>query len=105
VKIGRATLNVRNFSTIPARPAAGKPFAMRLQAARSDTGAIVQGGRVTCVGRVGAARVAGSGRFVGRQAVCTFRIPATAKGKSFRGSITIVFEGLRVTRSYSRTIG
>ena len=105
VKVGRATLNVRNFSTVPARPVAGKPFAMRLQAARSDTGAVVQGGRVTCVGRVGAARVVGSGRFVGRQAVCTFRIPATAKGKTFRGSITIVFEGLRATRSYSRTIG
>jgi hypothetical protein len=105
VKTAPARLNVRNFSTIPAKPAAGKPFAMRLQAARSDTGAVVQGGRVTCVGRVGAARVAGSGRFVGRQAVCTFRIPATAKGKTFRGSITIVFEGLRATRSYSRTIG
>jgi hypothetical protein len=105
VKTAPARLNVRNFSTIPAKPAAGKPFAMRLQAARSDTGAVVQGGRVTCVGRVGAARLAGSGRFVGRQAVCTFRIPATAKGKKFSGSITIVFEGLRVTRSYSRTIG
>jgi hypothetical protein len=105
VKTAPAKLNVRNFSTVPAKPVAGKPFAMRLQAARSDTGAVVQGGRVTCVGRVGAVRVVGSGRFVGRQAVCTFRIPATAKGKTFRGSITIVFEGLRVARSYSRTIG
>jgi hypothetical protein len=105
VKVGRATLQVRRFSTTPARPLAGKPFALRLQAARSDTGALVQGGRVTCLGRVGAARLAGTGRFVGRQAVCTFRIPATAKGKTFRGSISIVFEGLRVTRSYSRAIG
>lgn len=105
VKIGRATLNVRNFSTAPARPLAGKSFALRLQAARSDTGALVQGGRVTCVGRIGSARLAGTGRFVGRQAVCTFRIPAAAKGKTFRGTITIVFEGLKASRSYSRTIG
>jgi len=105
VKTAPARLNVRSFGTIPAKPLAGKPFAMRLQAARSDTGAVVQGGRVTCVGKAGAARVVGSGRFIGRQAVCTFRIPATTKGKTFRGSITIVFEGLRVTRSYSRTIG
>ena len=94
VKLAPARLTVRNFSTIPAKPAA-----------RTDTGAVVQGGRVLCVGRAGAARLTGTGRFVGRQAVCTFRLPATAKGKTFRGSITIVFEGLRVTRSYSRTIG
>lgn len=105
VKVGVTKLLVRNFSTVPARPLAGKPFALRLQAARSDTGALVQGGRVTCVGRAGTARLTGTGRFVGRQAVCTFRIPAGAKGKTFRGSITIVFEGLKATRSYSRAIG
>jgi hypothetical protein len=105
VKIGATKLLVRNFSTAPARPLAGKPFAMRLQVARSDTGALLQGGRVTCVGRAGTARLAGTGRFVGRQAVCTFRIPVGAKGKTFRGSITIVFEGLKAARSYSRAIG
>ena len=31
--------------------------------------------------------------------------PGDREGEDFRGSITIVFEGLRVTRSYSRTIG
>jgi hypothetical protein len=105
VKVGRATLVVRKFSTAPRRPASGKQFALRLQVARSDTGAIVQGGRVTCVGRIGKARLRGTGRFVGRQAVCTFAIPATAKGKTFRGSITIVFEGLRSTRSFSGRVG
>jgi hypothetical protein len=104
VRVGAARLLVRNFSTNPARPQAGKPFLLRLQAARSDTGALVQGGTVRCVGRIARARVAGTGRFVGRQAVCTFRIPPNARGKMFRGSITIVFEGLRATRSYSRAI-
>jgi hypothetical protein len=105
VKVGVTKLQVRSFSTNPARPLAGKPFLLRLQAARSDTGALVQGGTVNCVGRAGAARVVGTGRFVGRQAVCTFRIPPGAKGKTFRATITVVFEGLKVTRSYSRTIG
>ena len=104
VKIGAAKLNVRTFSTTPARPLAGKPFALRLQVARSDTGALVQGGQVTCVGRAGAARLSGTGRFVGRTAVCTFRIPAGARGKVFRGAITITFEGLKAARSYSRAI-
>jgi len=106
VKLAPATLVVRKFSSTPARPAAGKTFALKLQAARSDTGALLQGGRVTCVGRIGSSPLrAVSGRFVGRQAVCTWRIPAGAKGKTFRGSIAIVFEGLRTARSYSRKIG
>ena len=106
VKVGRATLVVKRFSTTPRNPVAGKPFALRLQAARSDTGAVIQGGRVTCVGRIGSSALrAKSGRFVGREAVCAFVIPAAAKGKTFRGTITIVFEGLRSTRSFSGRIG
>ncbi len=106
VKIGKPTLLVRRFAPTPAKPAAGKSFSLRLQAARSDTGALLQGGRVTCVGRVGSAALrARSGGFVGREAVCTWGIPARAKGKTFRGSVTIVFEGLRATRTFSGRIG
>lgn len=106
VKLAPATLEVRRFVATPAKPVAGKPFALRLQAARSDTGALLRGGRVTCVGRVGSATLrAKSGRFVGSQAVCSWVLPANAKGKTFRGSVTIVFEGLRTTRSFSRRIG
>jgi hypothetical protein len=32
-------------------------------------------------------------------------IPAKAKGRTFRGSATVVFEGLSATRSISRKIG
>ena len=106
VKLAPATLVVRKFVATPAKPAAGKPFTLRLQAARSDTGALIRGGRVTCVGRVGnAALRAKSGRFVGSQAVCSWVIPPSATGKTFRGSVTIVFEGLRSTRSFSGRIG
>jgi hypothetical protein len=106
VKIGRPTLAVKRFKTTPAKPIAGRAFAARLQATRSDTGAVIRGGRVTCVGRLGNASLrAKSGRFVGNEAVCTWQIPATAKGKRFRGSITIVFEGLRITRSFSGRVG
>ena len=106
VVLAKPTLVVKKFGSTPARPAAGKTFALRLQAARSDTGALLQGGRVICVGRVAASALrAQSGRFVGREAVCTWKIPPKAKGKTFRGTITIVFEGLRVTRSISRKIG
>jgi hypothetical protein len=106
VRLAKPTLVVRRFGSTPARPIAGRAFALWLQAARSDTGALLQGGQVRCLGRVGGSALrAQSGQFVGRRAVCTWRLPPKAKGKRFRGSITIVFEGLRTTRSFSRVIG
>ena len=101
-----ARLVVRRVTTSPTRPVAGRPFTMRLTAARSDTGAVLRSGRVTCVGRAGTTRLrAQVARVVGGAATCTWTIPANAKGKTFRGSTTIVFEGLRVSRSISRSIG
>jgi hypothetical protein len=105
VKLAPARLVAKKLTAVPARPTAGKPFLLRLQATRSDTGAALSGGRVTCVGRVGNASLrAKSGRFVGSQAVCSWVLPASSKGKTFRGSVTIVFEGLRTSKSFSGTI-
>ena len=101
VKITPPTLNVRSVSV--GGLIAGKPFTMKLVAARSDTGAIVRNGRVTCVGRIGTARLkAQVQRFLAAgRATCTWNIPATAKGKTFRGSVSIVFEGLKASKSFS----
>ena len=88
------------------KPTAGKPLTARLVAARSDTGAIVQNGRVTCVGRIGNARLrAQVQRVVAGAATCRWNIPPAAKGKRFRGSVSVVFEGLRATESFSSRIG
>ena len=102
VKVTPATLVAKRFTAAPARPAAGKPFTLRLVAARSDTGAVVQNGRVTCVGRVGNARLKATvARVVAGAATCTWNIPATAKGKPFRGSVGVVFEGLKASQAYA----
>ena len=78
---------------------------MRLVAARSDTGAVLQNGRVTCVGRAGTTRLrAQVARVVAGAATCTWAIPANAQNKTFRGSTTVAFEGLRTSRSISRKI-
>jgi hypothetical protein len=101
VKITPPTLVVKSLKAVPARPAAGKPFSLRLVAARSDTGAAVQNGRVTCVGRVGNARLKPQvARVVAGAATCTWNIPARAKGKPFRGSVAVTFEGLRASQGY-----
>lgn len=105
VNVAKPTLVVRGLTTTPAAPKAGKSFTMRLTAARSDTGAVLQNGRVTCVGRAGTARLrAQLARVQGGAVVCTWLIPANAKGKTFKGSATVVFEGLSASRSISRRI-
>jgi hypothetical protein len=105
VNIAKPTLILRRFATAPAAPAAGKLFTMRLTTARSDTGAVIQNGRATCVGRAGTVRLrAQTARVTGGAAVCTWLVPKGAKGKTFRGSVSVVFEGLSASRSYSARI-
>jgi hypothetical protein len=101
VKITPPTLVAKKLTAKPAKPAAGKPFTLRLVAARSDTGAVIQNGRVTCIGRAGTVRLkAKVARVVAGAATCTWNIPPKAKGKSFRGSVSVTFEGLKASQSY-----
>jgi hypothetical protein len=100
--VTKPTLVVRSLKPTPARPVAGRSFTLRLVAARSDTGAVVQNGRVTCIGRVGSARLKATvQRVQGGAATCTWNIPANAKGKAFRGSVAVVFEGLKASQGYT----
>ena len=102
VKITPPSLVVRSLKPTPKNPTAGRAFTLRLVAARSDTNAVVQNGRVTCVGRIGNARLrAQVQRVQGGAATCTWNLPPTAKGKTFRGSVAVVFEGLRASQAYS----
>jgi hypothetical protein len=105
VVVARPTLVVRSIRGTPAAPRAGQPFTLRMVAARSDTNAAIQNGRATCVGRAGKARLRVQlARVQGGAVTCTWLIPANAKGKTFRGSVAVVFEGLRASRSYSARI-
>jgi hypothetical protein len=105
VKITPPSLVVKKITPTPAKPTAGKAFTLRLVAARSDTGAVVQNGRVSCAGRIGNARLkAQVERVVAGAATCTWSIPVTAKGKAFRGSVGVVFEGLKASQSYASKV-
>jgi hypothetical protein len=106
VKTAPPKLVVRTFTHAPAKPRAGRPFSLKMTVARTDTGAVLQGGRVTCVGRIGSSPLrATTAKVVNRAVTCAWTIPAAAAGKTFRGSATIVFEGLKASRSYSAKIG
>ncbi len=105
VIVAKPTLQVKKTSATPRTPAAGKQFTFRMTAARSDTGATLRNGRVTCVGRAGKTRLkARIARVVNGQVTCRWNIPAKAKGKTFRGSAAVTFEGLKATRSLSARI-
>lgn len=105
VKITPLTLVVKKFATVPLKPTAGKAFSAGLVVARSDTGAVLESGQVTCVATVGGKRLpARTHAVVDNQATCTWVIPRTAKGKTIRGSITVLFEGLKVSKSFAATI-
>jgi hypothetical protein len=106
VKVAPLKLLAKNFKTIPNRPRAGGAFTMRMTAVRNDTGAVIQGGTVKCAAKAGGANLAAkTHRFAGTAAVCTWAIPASARGKTFRGSITVVFEGKKVTKTFAAAIG
>jgi len=106
VKMRPPKLVVREVATTPQAPVAGSTFSVRMTAARSDTGARLKGGQITCVGHAGGSSLAsGTPRFVGSQAVCAWKIPQSAKGKRFVGTIAVVFEGQRVARNVSVGIG
>jgi hypothetical protein len=106
VKVAPLKLLVKAFKTVPSRPRAGGTFTMRMTAMRNDTGATLEGGAVKCAARAGGAGIAArTHKFAGTSAVCTWLIPASARGKTFRGSITVVFEGKKVTKTFSARIG
>ena len=104
LQVTKPTLVVKRVSA--GKPVAGKPFTLRMVAARSDTGAVVQNGRVTCVGRAGNTRLkAKVQRVIGGAATCTWTLPPGSKGKRFRGSVSVVFEGLKASESFTSRIG
>jgi hypothetical protein len=105
VRITPPTLVVRSLRPTPRTPIAGRTFTLRLVAARSDTNAAVQNGRVTCVGRVGNTRLRATvQRVVGGAATCTWNLAPGTKGKTFRGSVAVTFEGLRASQGYSAKV-
>ena len=105
VKTAPLRLVAKTISRTPTNPKAAKPLTVRLVATRSDTGAVLASGTVTCTATVAGKRLkARTNRVVNRAAQCVWLIPSNAKGQTIRGSVTIVFEGLRVSRSFTAKI-
>ncbi len=105
IKVAPAKLVQKSLTLTPASPKAGKTFAVRMAATRSDTGATIVNGEVDCAARAGTkALKPKSEKFVGGQATCVFQAPANSKGKTIRGTIKITFEGRTLTRPFTAKV-
>ena len=94
------------FSGANAR--AGRPYSLGLKTVRTDTGETLHSGTITCSATLGKTRLASVRRsFVESSvggsddtaAVCTWKLPRNAKGKSLKTSVTVSFNGKSVSRS------
>lgn len=104
VKTAPPSLVVRSFRSSPAKPRAGRRYTVSAVVARSDTGAAIQSGRVTCTASIAGRPLRGTPALVRGRASCAFAIPASASGKTIRGSMRVVSQGVRAGRSFSAKI-
>jgi len=88
----------------PARPRAGKPFAITMAVIRSDTSRGITAGTVVCRVLVDGKRVQAKGSVAGGSGRCALVVPRTAKGTVLRGTITVRSGGQSVAASFSYVV-
>ena len=95
----KITLKQTAFTTTQAK--AGARFSASLAASESDTGAAITSGTVTCKGVVGGVRVAATHSLRNGVATCNWKLPKTAKGKLFHGSVTVSSQGATLGKNFA----
>ena len=95
------TLRASAPVAVPARPAAGKAFAVRIGVTRGDTGAALASGTATCRVTLGGKALRALGSVRAGRAACSMLLPRTARGKTVRGTIRVTFRNVSVTRSFA----
>jgi hypothetical protein len=73
---------------VPAKPVAGKPFAVVAPVVRSD-GRPFRSGKVRCTVRVGTKLLRATGHVANEVARCAMKVPNGTKGKTLRGTMTV----------------
>jgi hypothetical protein len=103
--IQKLSLSVAAFTTGPKPAKAGKNFSAGLAATESDTNGPVATGAVACSATVGTAHLATVGKSVKNGiAACVWHLPANARGKTVRGTVTLTVQGVSVKRSFSAKV-
>jgi hypothetical protein len=101
----RLVLSVTSYTTAPKPARAGRSFSASLAAIENDTNGPVASGAVTCAATIAFKRIpAVTHVLTNGVANCIWRIPATATGKTLRGTITLTVRGVHVSRTFSARI-
>ncbi len=95
------TLTVQRLFATPARPRAGKPFAVKLAARRSDTNRGITAGVVTCRVLLDGKPVRARGSVAGGAASCSLVLPKGSAGKLLRGTIAVRVSGKSTSADFA----
>jgi hypothetical protein len=98
------TLVATRLYATPARPRAGKPFAVNLAVRRSDTSAGITAATVSCVAVLDKKPLKGKGSVAGGAGHCSFVIPKSAAGRLLRGTITVRVSGKSVAADFAYVV-
>ena len=88
----------------PPTAKAGAPVAVRLGAAWSDSGRVFEPTKLICRAAVGRAPLRVARSRIAGYGSCSWSLPKSVRGKTLRGSITLVVAGSSVTRSFSTRV-
>ena len=105
IRLGTGALAARSITTTPSPPRAGRNVTVGMRVVREGTSHRITSGIVRCAARIGSSALRPlAGRFAGQRAICVYRLPARAAGKTLRGSVTVSLAGKTVTRTFARRI-
>jgi hypothetical protein len=106
VTIGPPPLAAEAVITVPRVPVHGKAFSLRMPVTRTDNGTALPdvGVTVSCIARVGTKRIGGRGSYTGGVARCTFRMPKPSRGKTLKATLTVTYQGVTISGSFSSRI-
>ena len=83
----------------PAQPKAGRSVLATVRVTRD--GSAVRPSRVTCTARAGTTALKGKAKAASGSGSCTFKIPASARGKNLHGTVTVIALGKTIRRTFS----
>ena len=85
----------------PAAPKAGSVVTISAATTRVETGKPLDSGAVSCTANAPGKKLRAKGSVVAGKAVCKLKVPATARGKSIRGSMTVTYKTAKATSAFS----
>lgn len=88
-------------AAVPKKPAAGKPFQVRVRISQGENGTPVASGAAACNVTLGGKALRASARFANGLATCTMRLPATARAKTLRGTVKVTVGDASISKAFS----